>query len=197
MTQIFLSKIIIYISETSVSERMFIELLFLVLVGTTTSQNILHFLTSYICEAKVDWDFRISDLIKKNPDGTDFNPCGNFGEVRRPQLAKYTVSPPRWGPWDLFRPFKVFSLLKRELGAENNGKLPHIHLKLNCNLGSWVCGGRSAFGQNCSLGAWPCSERPALGQNTYIYIYIYIHYMNDITIIMDDITWKNQEQGIN
>ena len=27
--------------------------------------------------AKVDWDFWISDLVK-NPDGTDFNPCGEF-----------------------------------------------------------------------------------------------------------------------
>ena len=27
--------------------------------------------------AKDDWDFRIYDLIK-NPDGTDFNPCGEF-----------------------------------------------------------------------------------------------------------------------
>ena len=30
-----------------------------------------------------------------------------------------------------------------------------------------------------------------------IYRYIHTHYMNDITVIMDDITWKNQEQGIN
>ena len=26
---------------------------------------------------KVDWDFRISDLVK-NPEGTDVNPCGEF-----------------------------------------------------------------------------------------------------------------------
>ena len=26
---------------------------------------------------KGDWNFRISDLVK-NPDGTDFNPCGEF-----------------------------------------------------------------------------------------------------------------------
>ena len=28
-------------------------------------------------EAKGDWDFRISDLVK-NPDGTYFNPFGEF-----------------------------------------------------------------------------------------------------------------------
>ena len=28
-------------------------------------------------EAKGDWDFRISNLVK-NPDGTDINPCGEF-----------------------------------------------------------------------------------------------------------------------
>ena len=27
--------------------------------------------------AKGDWDFRISDLVK-NPDETEFNPCGEF-----------------------------------------------------------------------------------------------------------------------
>ena len=42
-------------------------------------------------EAKGDWDFRISDLVKK-PDGTDIlSPVLNFGEVRRAQLAKSTL----------------------------------------------------------------------------------------------------------
>ena len=36
-----------------------------------------------ISGAKVDWDFRISDLVK--------NPMVNFGEVRRAQLAKSTL----------------------------------------------------------------------------------------------------------
>ena len=34
--------------------------------------------------AKVYWDFRISDLVKKTL-------MVNFGEVRRPQLAKSTI----------------------------------------------------------------------------------------------------------
>ena len=36
--------------------------------------------------AKSDWDFRIYDLVK-NPDGI----VVNFGEVRRAQLAKFTL----------------------------------------------------------------------------------------------------------
>ena len=50
----------------------------------------------------------------------------NFGEVRRGQLAKSIPAPPRWCPWDLFRSFKVFQMLKREWGAESTGKLPHL-----------------------------------------------------------------------
>ena len=41
--------------------------------------------------AKVDWDFRISDLVK-NPDRTDvLTSVANFGEIRRTQLAKSTL----------------------------------------------------------------------------------------------------------
>ena len=50
----------------------------------------------------------------------------NFGEVRRAQLVKSTLLPPRWWPWNLFRSFKVCSLLKKEWGAGSNWKLPHL-----------------------------------------------------------------------
>ena len=43
----------------------------------------------YFEGAKVDWDFRISDLMKTLME-LIFNPCGDFGEVRRAQLAKST-----------------------------------------------------------------------------------------------------------
>ena len=52
----------------------------------------------------------------------------NFGEVRRDQLAKSTRLTSRWCYWDLFRFFKVCQMLKREWGAENNGKLPHLFI---------------------------------------------------------------------
>ena len=35
----------------------------------------------------------------------------------------------------------------------------------NFNHGSWVCSGRPVFGQNCNHGSWVCSGRSAFGQN--------------------------------
>ena len=37
-------------------------------------------------------------------------------------------SPPRWCLWDLLRSFKSVQMLKREWGAESNGKLPHLSI---------------------------------------------------------------------
>ena len=54
----------------------------------------------------------------------------NFDEVQRAQLAKSLSPPPRWGPWDIFRPFKVCSVAKEsEWDAESNGKLPHLFIR--------------------------------------------------------------------
>ena len=59
-------------------------------------------------------------------------------------------------------------MLKREWSAESNSIYSSL---VNCNIGSWVCCERPAFGQNCSLGAWVCSETPAHGQNTLMMSY--------------------------
>ena len=56
-------------------------------------------------------------------------------------------------------------MLKREWGAERNGKLPHLFIP--SKTATWVCNGRPAFGRICSLGSWVCSEAPAVGQNTH------------------------------
>ena len=41
--------------------------------------------------ANSDWDFRISDLVR-NPHGTDnLTPVVNFDQVRKTQLAKFTL----------------------------------------------------------------------------------------------------------
>ena len=48
------------------------------------------FIYSLDMRAKGDWDFRISDLEKTLME-LIFNPCGNFDEVRRAQLAKFTL----------------------------------------------------------------------------------------------------------
>ena len=52
-------------------------------------------------EAKGDWDFRISDMVKI-PDGTDINP---YGEVRRAQLAKSNLLTSTWMPLGSFQIF--------------------------------------------------------------------------------------------
>ena len=58
-------------------------------------------------------------------------------------------------------------MLYREWGAESDGKLPHLFIPDKTgSLGSWVCGGRPAFGQKCNLGYWVCSEKPAFGHRT-------------------------------
>ena len=70
--------------------------------------------------AKVDWDFRISDLVK-NPAGTDI-PCSPVGPVRQIHSHHLHVGVP--GTFsDLL---SSDQMLKRECGAESNGKLPHL-----------------------------------------------------------------------
>ena len=62
-------------------------------------------------------------------------------------------------------------MLKREWGAESNGKLPHLFIPSKTAV--WVpeyAGGRPAFEQNCGLGSWVCSEGPGLGQNSMMMI---------------------------
>ena len=75
---------------------------------------------------KDDKDFQKSDLVK-NSDGTDFNPVVNFVEVRRAQLAKYTLLTSKLRLWDLSNLLRFLQMLKRERkrerGAVSNGKL--------------------------------------------------------------------------
>ena len=51
-----------------------------------------------------------------------------FGEVRMAQLAKSTLLTSTIGPLDVFRSFMSVQMLKREWGAERNGKLPHLFI---------------------------------------------------------------------
>ena len=118
-------------------------------------------------------------------------PVVNFGEVRRTHLAKSTLLTstlvPRGIVSDLL---KFVQMLKREWGAESNGKLPHLFYHI---LQPWFLSLRwkTCLRQNCSLSSCACSEGPALAQkiltmntNFYIfeslakmflvYIYIYI-----------------------
>ena len=70
--------------------------------------------------AKTDWDFRISDLVK-NPDVTDVLPLWQISE-KSGGLPNLLVGAPGIFS-DLLRSAQM---LKREWGAESNGKLPHL-----------------------------------------------------------------------
>ena len=64
-----------------------------------------------------DWDFQISDQVKKT---LYLTPVKNFGEVRRAQSAKSTLLTSTLEPLGSFRPIKM---LKRLWGVESNRKL--------------------------------------------------------------------------
>ena len=95
-------------------------------------------------------------------------PMVNFGEVRRVQLAKSTLSsPPCWCTWDLLRSFKVCSHVKERVGCGKQREAPApIHPSKTVTWDSWICSGGPASELNCDLGSWVCSEGPALGHNS-------------------------------
>ena len=55
-------------------------------------------------------------------------PVVNFGEVRCPQLAKYSTSRRVGAPGIFSDLLKFVQMLKREWGAKSNGKLSHIFI---------------------------------------------------------------------
>ena len=62
-------------------------------------------------------------------------------------------------------------MLKREWGAESNGKLQHLFIP-------------SSFVQKCSLAAWVCSERPVLGQNALMMMMMMMMMIKDWKKVM-------------
>ena len=103
------------------------------------------------------WSETLMELI--------FNPCSEFrwspeGPVNQIHSPHLLVG----APGILSDILRFIQMLKREWGAESNGKLPHLFIL--SKTATWDCNGRPAFGQNYSLGAWVCSEGPVLGQNT-------------------------------
>ena len=52
----------------------------------------------------------------------------NFGEVRRAQLAKSTLVTSLVPPGIFSDLLRLVQILKREWGAESNGKLPHLFI---------------------------------------------------------------------
>ena len=78
--------------------------------------------------AKGDWDFRIYDLVKKKPRmELTFNPCGEFRWS--PQVPVSQIQSPHLlvGAPEIFSDLlRSVQMLKREWGAESNGKLPYL-----------------------------------------------------------------------
>ena len=61
----------------------------------------------------------------------------NFGEVRRAQLAKSTLLTSTLVPLGIFSDLlRSVQMLRRECGAESNGKLPH--LSIPSKTAAWV-----------------------------------------------------------
>ena len=67
----------------------------------------------------------ISDLVKKPWWKWYLTPVVNFGEVRRGQLAKWTLLTSTLVPLGSFQILRSVQMLNREWGAESNGKLLH------------------------------------------------------------------------
>ena len=81
----------------------------------------------YMARAKGDWEFRISDLVKKTLMELIFNPCDEFrwsseGPVSQIHSPHLLIGAPGIFS-DLLR---FIQMLKREWDAETNGKLPHL-----------------------------------------------------------------------
>ena len=102
--------------------------LFLVLVGSTTSQNIPHFLTPciYIYGGRVIGIYR-SVIWSKNLMELIFSPCGNFRWSPEGPVSKIHSPHLHVGAPGMFSDFLRFvEMLRREWGAESNGKLQHL-----------------------------------------------------------------------
>ena len=70
--------------------------------------------------SKGDWDFRISDLSKTLVE-LIFNPCGEFRRSPEGPVSQIYSR--------IFSNLLRFvQMLKREWGAESNGKLPHLFI---------------------------------------------------------------------
>ena len=76
--------------------------------------------------AKGDWDFQIPDLVK-NPYGTDIEPLGEFQWSPEGPVSQIHSPHPHVGaPGNFLDLLRSVQMLKREWGAESNGKLPHL-----------------------------------------------------------------------
>ena len=100
----------------------------------------------------------------------------NFGEVRRAQLAKTTFLTSTMEPLGSFQIFKIYSDAKERVGAESNGKLPHIFISGKTAVLVPEFTVKTCLRQNCSL-SWEgnlfyyiCMWMPVLLYGEYVFI---------------------------
>ena len=125
----------------------------------------------------------------------------NWIEILYAIVKVGTKGSPNWGsghelrwnwyltPMANFGEVRIFSdllgsvqMLKRESGVrKTTGSYRTYSSLVKLQPGSWVCGGRPAFGKNCSLGAWVCSDLP-LGRTLWWWWWWWTSYCRRITI---------------
>ena len=104
-----------------------------------------------------------------------FNPCGEFRWTPEGPGSQIHSSHLHVGALGIFSDLlRSVKMLKREWGAESNGKLPHLFIPRK--TATWIPGFAMEdlpLGQNCSLGAWACREGPALGVEHWWWWYMH------------------------
>ena len=96
-----------------------------------------------------------------------FNPCGEFHEVQRAQLAKSTLLTSALVFLGSFRSFKVCVDAKERVGCGKQREATAV-IKSLVKLQLWFLSLRwkTCLRQNCNIDFCTGSEGPALGQNT-------------------------------
>ena len=148
---------------------------FLILAGTTTSQNSRNFSTpckyKYIYIYIYIWGPRLIEIYgsliwSKTLMELVFNPCGKF--LWSPEDPVSQIHPPHLlvGAPGIFRFFKVCSDANERMGCRKQREAT-APIKSLVKLQPWFLGLRwkTCLRQNCSLGFSACSEGPSFGQN--------------------------------
>ena len=107
-----------------------------------------------------------------------FNPCGEFrwspedpvSEIHSPHLLVCV-------PGIFSYLLRSVQMLKREWGAESNGKLPHQFIPVKLQPWFLSLQWKTCLLKKSSLGSCSCSEGPVLEQNTLMMVMMMMMYL--------------------